>query len=98
MNDLLAEDRGTVLLAINVDQNEDASLIQEAWRDRGLNEPVAIAPAELTQTLLGEFGPAIVTPPLAPIVLISADQTSARLLPSGVKSAEDLQAELAKGR
>lgn len=98
MGELLAEDRGTVLIAIGIDENEDAELIKRTWQERGLTEPVAISPQELTSTLVSEFGPEIVTPPQAPIVLISADQTSARLLPSGLKDVDELQAELAKGR
>ncbi len=88
----------TVLVAIDIDANEDAGLIKDTWKDRGLTEPVAIAPQELTEQLLQEFGPEIVTPPRAPIVLISADQSSARLLPSGLKDAKTLAAEIAKGR
>jgi hypothetical protein len=95
--DLLAEDRGTVLIAIDIDENEDAELIKQTWKERGLTEPVAISPAELTASLVEEFGPEIVTPPQAPVVLISADQTSARLLPSGFKSADEIKAEIAKG-
>lgn len=98
LDELLAEDRGTVLVAIGIDENEDAALIADTWRERGLTEPVAIAPRVLIDALLSEYGPEIVTPPRAPIVLISADQTSARLLPSGLKDAEELRAELAKGR
>lgn len=85
-------------MAIAIDQNEDAQLIRDTWADRGLSEPVAISPEELTNTLVNQFGPEIVTPPRAPIVLISADQTSARLLPGGLKDEEELTAEIAKGR
>lgn len=98
MGELLAEDRGTVLVAIGIDENEDVQLIRDTWKDRGLTEPVAISPQQLTEALVGEYGPEIVTPPQAPIVLISADQTSARLLPRGLKDADELKAELAKGR
>jgi len=98
LDELLAEDRGTVLVAIDIDSNEDEGLIRDAWRSRGLTEIVAISPEPLTNTLVAEYGPEIVTAPQAPIVLISADQTSARLLPSGLKSAEELLAEIAKGR
>jgi len=59
---------------------------------------VAISPSGLTSQLLSEFGPEIVTPPRAPIVFLSADQTSARLLPGGLKDADKLKAEIAKGR
>lgn len=98
MDDLLAEDRVAVLVAIDVDENEDAALIRDTWAERGLTERVAIAPAELTSSLVNEFGPEIVTPPQAPIVLISAEQDSARLLPRGIKDADELRAEIAKGR
>ena len=98
MGELLAEDRGTVLVAIDIDENEDTQLIRDTWRGRGLTEPVAISPQQLTEALLSQFGPEIVTPPQAPIVLISADQSSARMLPSGLKQAEELNAEIAKGR
>lgn len=73
-------------------------LVRDTWAERGLTEPVAISPGELTQALVNQFGPEIVTPPQAPIILISADQSSARLLPSGLKDAEEMTAELAKGR
>jgi hypothetical protein len=85
-------------VAIDIDSNEDVELIREAWKARGLTEIVAISPERLTSTLVDEYGPEIVTAPQAPIVLISADQTSARLLPSGLKDAEELTAEIAKGR
>lgn len=98
LGELLAKDRGTVLIALDIDANEDAELVRKTWQDRGLTEPVAISPQELTDALLAQFGPEIVLPPQAPIVLISADQTSARLLESGLKQADEIEAELAKGR
>jgi len=85
-------------VAIDIDENEDAQLVREAWRERGLSEPVAISTSRLTGSLVNQFGPEVVTPPQAPIILISADQTSARLLPSGIKDADDLRNELKKGR
>lgn len=87
-----------VLVAITIDSNDDAGAVRDAWSKRGLSEPVAVAPEEFTSALVDEFGPEIVTPPMAPIVLISADQSSARLLPRGLKSADELRAEIEKGR
>lgn len=80
-----------VLIAIDTDQNEDAGLIREAWKDRGLAEMVAISPKSLTDALVQQFGPDIVNPPSAPIVLINADQTSAELMSRGVKTAEEIE-------
>jgi hypothetical protein len=98
LDELLAEDRVTVLVAIDIDENEDLQLIRDTWKERGLTEIVAVSPGSLTAQLLDQFGPEIVTPPQAPIVFISADQSSVRLLPSGLKSVEKLKAEIAKGR
>jgi hypothetical protein len=94
MDGLLAEDPGTVLIAIDTDPNENVGLVADAVRDRGLEGLFAVTPQTMTDMLVQQFGPEIVTPPSAPIVLISPDQTSARLLPRGLKSAEDLAAAL----
>lgn len=92
MNGLqLDEDRGPVLVAIDTDTNEDAELVKEAVADRGNKGLFTIAPSEMTEQLIQEFGPSIVTPPSAPIVIIDADQTAPELMPRGTKSLEDLE-------
>lgn len=94
----LGEGRGAVLIAIDTDSNEDASLIREAWSDRGLTEPVAISPQRMTEQLVSQFGPDIVTPPTAPIIIINAEQTSAELLPRGRKIVSELNEAIEKAR
>jgi hypothetical protein len=92
MNGLpLDEDRGPVLVAIDADPNENAELVRNAVRSRGNKGLFAIAPQEMVQDLVSQFGPEIVTPPTAPIVVISPDQTSAKLLPRGIKSRAELR-------
>ena len=59
---------------------------------------VAIAPQEMTDQLLDLFGPDIVTPPQAPIVLIDPDQAEPRLLQRGLKTAEELEEAIASVR
>lgn len=95
---MLSEDRGTVLIAIDTDPNENEQLIRDAWADRGLTERVAIAPQEMTDQLLDAFGPDIVTPPQAPIILIDAEQSSPRLMSRGLKRAEELAEEIERAR
>jgi hypothetical protein len=89
MEDLLDEDRGTVLIAIDIDQNEDADDVRNAVADRGLSGHFAVSPQTLTDQLYEQFGGDIVTPPSAPVVLVDPDQTSPRLLQRGVKSVDD---------
>jgi len=47
--------------------------------------------------MVQEFGPEIITPPTSPVVLISADQSDARLLDRGSKDVDTLKAALEEG-
>ena len=53
----------------------------------------AIAPIDMTQALIDQFGLTVVNAPRAPVILIDADG-NARLLPNGVKTAEELLEEI----
>jgi thiol-disulfide isomerase/thioredoxin len=79
-----------VLVALDTDPNEDADSVRQHVERNGFSGSFAIAPANMTALLLDEFGPEIVAVPTAPVILISADQTSARLLDRGLKRAEEL--------
>jgi hypothetical protein len=59
--------------------------------ERGGKGLYAVAPQMMTTELVGQFGPDIISPPTAPIVLIPPDQASAELLPRGIKSADELE-------
>lgn len=95
MNGLqLDEDRGPVLIAIDTDANEDAGLVRDAVADRGNKGIFTISPEEMTQVLVSEFGPSIVNPPTAPIIVIDADQVAPELMPRGIKSLEELESAI----
>lgn len=99
MNDLqLDEDRGPVLVAIDTDSNEDAELVKDAVASRGNKGYFVIAPSEMTEQLVQEFGPSIVTPPTAPIVVIDAEQTAPELMDRGTKSLAELEAAVEAAR
>lgn len=87
-----------VLVAIDADPNEDAAKVKEHVTRYRLKGRFAIAPQVMTNALVDKFGPDIIAPPTAPVVLISADQTQARLLPRGVKSVAELKAAIEKVR
>jgi hypothetical protein len=63
--------------------------------ERGSEGLYAVAPQTMTTELVGQFGPDIISPPTAPIVLVAPDQRSAELLPRGIKSADELEQALA---
>ena len=68
---------------------------ESIWKGTGLDWYFVVAPIELTNALIDEFGLAVVNAPRAPVILIYEDQ-STKLLRSGVKSAEELISEIQK--
>ena len=84
-----------VHISLDTDPNEDADKIREHMERNGLDWYFVVAPIELTNALIDEFGLAVVNAPRAPVILIYEDQ-STKLLRSGVKSAEELISEIQK--
>jgi hypothetical protein len=81
-----------VVVALDIDANEDADAVLEHIERNGFKGYFAVSPTELTQTLVAEYGTFIVSPPLSPKVLVNASQTEATALDRGVKTAEELRA------
>jgi thiol-disulfide isomerase/thioredoxin len=91
-----SEGDAIIHISLDTDPNEDEAQVKEHMERNGLDWYFAVAPAELTQDLIEDFGLTVVSAPSAPVVLICADQ-STRLLKNGVKSADTLLAEVEKG-
>jgi cytochrome oxidase Cu insertion factor (SCO1/SenC/PrrC family) len=85
-----------ISISLNTDPNEDAARVQDHTARHGFTGRYAIAPKELTQALIDEFGISVVNAPSVPVVLVCED-LSTRLLPRGIKSANTLKNEIAKG-
>jgi len=83
-----------VHVSLDTDPNEDVAAVRPHAEEHGFTWRFAVAPVEMTQMLIDEFGLIVVNPPSAPVVFIDVDG-SARLLPRGVKSAEELLEEIA---
>ena len=98
LTELQGIDSDVVVIGVDADPNEEAQQVIDHVEENGFEGRYVVAPQELTDALVDEFGPSILSPPTSPVVLISADQSSARLLPRGLKSLEDLQAELEAGQ
>ena len=91
-----SEGEGIIHISLDTDPNEDEAKIKEHAERNDLDWYFAISPIELTKALIDEFGITVVSAPSAPVVLICEDQ-STRFLRTGVKSAEDLFAEVERG-
>ena len=92
----LSEGDAVIHISLDTDPNEDEAKVREHIERYGFDWYFAVAPIELTQALVDEFGLSVVNAPGSPVILISEDQ-SARLLRTGVKSADDLLSEIEMG-
>lgn len=89
----LSEGDAIIHISLDTDPNENEDAVRDHYTRNEFDWYFAISPNEYTQSLIDEFGLEIVSAPSAPIVLIREDQ-SARLLPRGVKTADELKAEV----
>lgn len=85
-----------ISVSLDTDPNEDVDMVLAHTRKNGFDWLYAVAPVEMTQSLIAEFGVGIVNAPSVPLILVCEDQ-STRFLKSGVKNAERLKSEIEKG-
>ena len=83
-------------ISLDTAPNEDEAQVKAHAEKNGLDWYFVVAPIELTNALIDEFGLTVISAPFAPVILICEDQ-SARLLKNGVKSADTILSEVAKG-
>ena len=97
MKELLESEGDAIIhISLDTDPNEDVELVKEHALSNELDWIFSVSPKEVTKKLIEEFGIGIVNAPSAPVILVCEDQ-SARLLEKGVKSAQELKEEIAKG-
>lgn len=90
----LGED--VVSISLDTDPNENEDVVRNHAMQNGFDWYYAVAPAELSQLLIDEFGLGIVSAPSVPMVLVCEDQ-SFRMLQRGIKSKDVIKAQLAQG-
>lgn len=83
-------------ISLDTDPNEDAELVKDHAKKNGFDWYFAVAPIEMTESLIDEFGVGVVNAPSAPVILICNDQ-STRLLDRGLKQSDELLTELEEG-
>ena len=82
--------------SLDVDPSEDENRVREHLERYSFDWVFVVAPREMSQSLVDEFGVTIVNAPSAPMILMCPDG-SARLLRTGVKPAGELANEIEKG-
>lgn len=83
-------------ISIDTDLGEDESIVRSHINKHAFDWYFAVSPPELTKSLMQEFGNVIGNVLSTPVVLV-CNKTSARLLPTGLKRANELESEVAKG-
>jgi hypothetical protein len=77
-------------VGLDIDPNENAAALKANVESNGFYGHYALSPVDNTQMLVDKFGVRVITPASAPVILVTPDGT-AQMLPTGIKSAEDLQ-------
>ena len=90
------EGEAIVHISLDTDPNEDADAVIGHANRHGFEWLFSVSPADLTRTLINEFGLTVVNAPRAPVILVEADG-SARLLSNGVKTVDTLLEEIGEG-
>jgi thiol-disulfide isomerase/thioredoxin len=83
-----------ISISLDTDASEDEERIRNHIEKNGFDWYYSVSPIELTQDLIGEYGPGIVNAPSVPVILICEDGR-ARKLGNGVKNVNDLKQAVA---
>lgn len=91
---LIAERGDTItVVGVDIDPNEDERVLRDHVRRNGFLGYYVLSTPKMTQSLLDRFGPRVVTPASAPVIVLCPGGKS-RLLDPGIKSAAFLSASL----
>jgi thiol-disulfide isomerase/thioredoxin len=82
-----------ISISLDTDENENEKLVLSHLTKHEYDWYFAISPSDLTQSLIKEFGPGVVSAPSAPVIAIDIDG-NAKLLKRGVKSSSELKTAL----
>lgn len=94
-NQLTAVDGEYTILGLNTDPNEDAAKVREYAEENDFGWRFAVAPTDLTDALVAEFGSTVVNAPSTPVVVVCDDGSAALL--SGNDSTRPTITDTAEG-
>jgi len=86
----MASNEDLVIVALDIDPNEDAATLKTYAADNGFDWIYAISPADVSREIGNLYGAQYLNPPSAPMLIIDR-KGEVHPLPFGVKSADDLK-------
>jgi len=84
---------GVVVIGLDIDPREEEKTLVSHIQANGFAGYYALSPDEMTASLVDRFGPVVVTPASAPVMVVCPGG-NARLLDTGIKSASSLASSL----
>ena len=87
-----------VMISIDSDSNEDATLLRRYAEQLGFSWRFAVAPREVMASVAQEIGNGFLTQTNEPMFVVSAKTGRAHALPFGHKSEEDLRTAVQRYR
>jgi len=82
-----------VAISLDVDPNEDATILEKYAAQNGFDWRIAVAPVSVVRFLTDHYDQAYMNPPLQPMLFIDRDG-GVYGLPTGIKSADSLRLTL----
>ncbi|MCU0631873.1 MAG: redoxin domain-containing protein [Methanolinea sp.] len=83
-----------VVIGLDIDPKEEVDVLKSHIQKNGFSGYYVLSPPEMTGSLMDHFGPVVVNPASAPVMVI-CHEGSARLLATGIKSSSSLSSSLA---
>lgn len=79
------------VVSLNTDPNEDAAKVRKHAEENGFDWRFAVAPTEMTQSLIDAFGAAVTNAPSTPII-VACDDGGAEFFSGSQQSATEIEA------
>ena len=87
-------DGSVTVVSLNTDPNEDAEKVRQHAEQNGFDWRFAVAPAEMTESLVAEFGPTVTNAPSTPVI-VACDEGVVEFFSGSQQSAEEIQSTAA---
>jgi len=84
-------DESVTVVSLNTDPNEDAKKVREHAAENGFDWRFAVAPTEMTKSLIDAFGTVVTNAPSTPII-VACDDGSSEFFSGSQRSAAEIEA------
>jgi thiol-disulfide isomerase/thioredoxin len=82
-------DDSVTVVGLNTDPNEDAAKVRQHAEDNGFDWRFAVAPAEMTESLIDQFGATVTNAPSTPVIVACQDG-DATFMSGSINPAEEI--------